>query len=90
MRQENDKREHSTKHEVDDLTSYESENSLGGAGVLTSPDDVRPPTENDEQQAGSIKPPLVDEEPKEVIKYRGDYNDGIDFAIVDDENKTNA
>ncbi len=33
MPEETDKREHSLKPEVDDLTDYQSLNSLGGAGV---------------------------------------------------------
>ena len=90
MNEETDKREHSAKPEVDDLTTYESENSLGGAGVLTNPDDVRPPTDNDGEHAGSINPALVDSEPDEVIEYKGDYDDGVDFHIVDDEGKTNT
>lgn len=90
MSQKTDKREHSTKPDVDDLTSYESENILGGAGVLTDPDEVRPPTNNDERQAGTIEPPLVEKETDAPIESGGDYNDGLDFSIVDDENKTNV
>ena len=90
MNEETDKREHSAKPEVDDLTTYESVNSLGGAGVLTNPDEVRPPTDNDEEQAGSIEPAPIRVEPDEVIEYSGDYDDGADFNIVDDEGKTNT
>ena len=90
MDEETDKREHSAKPEADDLTTYESVNSLGGAGVLTDPEEVRPPTNNDEDHAGSIAPASVTDEPDEVIEYSGDYNDGSDFNVVDDEGKTNT
>jgi len=46
-----DKREHSAKREVDDLTNYQKLNSLGGAGVLVNPDEVPKLNETDEDDA---------------------------------------
>ncbi len=86
-----DKREHSPKREVDDLTDYQKLNSLDGAGVLVNPEDIprlNIPEEDDE--TGSIKPthPVTPSDPLTV--YDGDYNDGADFNSVDDEGKTNT
>lgn len=86
-----DKREHSTKREVDDLTNYQKLNSLGGAGVLVNPDEVPNLNESKEDDATTTKAatPVADP-PEGVTVYDGDFNDGVDFAIVDDDGKTNT
>ena len=90
MSEKTDKREHSTKPEVDDLTDYQKLNSLGGAGVLTDPKEVPPPADYDREETRTIKPTTAEDEPASVSEYSGDYNDGADFNIVDDENRTNG
>jgi hypothetical protein len=84
-REEADKREHSTKPEVDDLTDYQSLNSLGRAGVAGeaketpasgSPEEVR--TTSDQS------------EPATEIEYSNNYNDGADFNTVDNKGETNT
>jgi hypothetical protein len=86
-----DKREHSAKREVDDLTNYQKLNSLGGAGVMVNPDEVPKLNESDDDEAtssGSTTP--VPSDSDEVAVYDGDFNDGADFNVVDDEGKTNS
>jgi hypothetical protein len=83
--EEADKREHSTKPEVDDLTDYQSLNSLGRAGVLGEAKET-PATGTDEAaEEGSSGG-----EPATGVKYSGDYNDGADFDTVDNKGRTNA
>ena len=90
MDEDYDKREHSTKREVDDLTNYQKLNSLDGAGVLVNPDEVPKLNESDEDDdTRSIVPASVTSPSEEVTVYEGDFNDGADFNIVDDEGKTN-
>lgn len=90
MGEEYDKREHSTKPEVDDLTDYQKLNSLDGAGVLVDPEEVPKLNESEEDdETISIKPAPVT--PSDAVTvYDGDFNDGVDFNIVDDEGKTNT
>ena len=90
MSEETNKREHSTKPEVDDLTDYQVVNSLGGAGVLVDPEEVPPPTNQDEDGMESIKPALANDEPGAVVDQSGDYNDGADFNTVDAGGRTNS
>lgn len=81
MKEEADKREHSTKPEVDDLTDYQSLNSLGRAGVAGSAKDAPAaiaPEESDDS-----------ERPAEA-QYNGNYNDGADFNTVDNKARTNS
>lgn len=86
-----DKREHSAKREVDDLTNYQKLNSLGGAGVLVNPDEVPKLNETDEDDATtSVATAPITSAPDEVAVYDGDFNDGADFNVVDDEGKTNT
>ena len=86
-----DKREHSAKREVDDLTNYQKLNSLGGAGVLVNPDEVPKLNEAGEDDAtASITPAPLTTPPGDIVKYDGDFNDGADFSIIDDEGKTNT
>jgi hypothetical protein len=84
MREEADKREHSTKPEVDDLTDYQSLNSLGGAGVLGEAKET-PRSSPDQTATDSNK-----DDPADGIKYSGNYNDGADFNTVDNKGRTNA
>jgi hypothetical protein len=94
MSEETDKREHSAKPEKDDLTDYQSLNSLGGAGVAGtaketlasdgSASDTSAPGDQKDSQ------PTNETEPSEVVKYSGDYNDGSDFSAVDNEAETNS
>jgi hypothetical protein len=85
-----DKREHSAKREVDDLTNYQKLNSLGGAGVAVNPDEVPKLNESGEDEAAApITTTPVTGPSDEVAVYDGDFNDGADFSIVDDEGKTN-
>lgn len=90
MGEDYDKREHSTKREVDDLTNYQKLNSLGGAGVLVNPDEVPKLNESDEDDDTANTPTPVTSPPDGVTVYDGDFNDGVDFSIVDDEGKTNT
>lgn len=82
MSEGEDKREHSLKPEVDDLTDYQELNSLGGAGVAGS---AKETVASDKQATGADK-----RAPEAVIEYDGDYNDGADFNPVDDKGETNA
>jgi hypothetical protein len=84
-----DKREHSTKREVDDLTDYQKLNSLDGAGVLVNPQEIPLLNSSDEDDAAINRPPLAGP-PDDVTVYDADYNDGADFSIVDDEGHTNT
>jgi hypothetical protein len=86
MSEDTIKREHSTKPEKDDLTDYQSVNSLGGAGVLVDPKEVPPPANYDEEETRLIKKA----DPDTVTDYSGDYKDGADFTVVDDEGRTNG
>ena len=83
MAEETDKREHSLKPEVDDLTDYQSLNSLGGAGVAGAAEEAPAPVAEDEEEADAT-------EAIYVTKYDEDYNDGSDFSPVDNEGETNA
>jgi hypothetical protein len=86
-----DKREHSTKREVDDLTDYQKLNSLDGAGVLVNPEEIPQLNNSDEDDDAAIliKPaPLTGAH--DVTVYDSDYNDGVDFSVVDDKGKTNS
>ena len=86
-----DKRGHSAKREVDDLTNYQKLNSLGGAGVLVNPDEVPKLNESDEDDpTTSVATASVTSPSEEVTVYDGDFNDGADFHTVDDEGKTNT
>ena len=86
-----DKREHSAKREVDDLTNYQKLNSLGGAGVLVNPDEVPKLNETNEDDATtSVASSPVTNPPEGVAVYDSDFNDGADFNTVDDEGKTNT
>ena len=91
MSEEYDKREHSTKKEVDDLTNYQKLNSLDGAGVLVNPEEVPPlnAAEEDVEQT-PVKPLPLANPSDPVTVYDSDYNDGVDFSVVDDEGKTNT
>jgi hypothetical protein len=87
-----DKREHSTKREVDDLTDYQKLNSLDGAGVLVNPQEIpllNSSDEDDDAATASNRPPLASP-PDAVTVYDADYNDGADFSVVDDEGQTNT
>ena len=84
MPEEADKREHSAKPEVDDLTDYQSLNSLGGAGVLVKVKET-PPAGPEEKPTASNN-----SDPPTGIEYSGDYNDGADFTTVDNKGQTNA
>ena len=90
MGEDYDKREHSVKKEVDDLTNYQKLNSLGGAGVLVNPDEVPKLNESGEDdETQSVATPVTS--PSDgVAVYDGDFNDGADFNTVDDEGKTNT
>lgn len=91
MNEDYDKREHSTKKEVDDLTDYQKLNSLGGAGILVDPEEVPVLNSSDEDdERVSIKPAPVTGSSDAVAVYDGDYDDGADFSIVDDKGKTNT
>ena len=93
MSEEPDKREHSTKPEVDDLTDYQSLNSLGGAGVAGTAKET-PAQETSAQETTATETPASDAQKDQantkVMKYNGDYNDGSDFSAVDNEGETNA
>jgi hypothetical protein len=90
MNEAYDKREHSAKKEVDDMTDYQKLNSLDGAGVLVDPEEVPPLNISDEDVEISVRPGPLANPIESVIVYDGDYNDGVDFTIVDDEGKTNT
>lgn len=85
MSEGEDKREHSLKPEVEDLTDYQDLNSLGGAGVAGSAKETAAPGDSGKQAAGANQT-----EPEAAIEYNGDYNDGVDFNPVDDKGETNA
>ena len=91
MGEDYDKREHSTKREVDDLTNYQKLNSLGGAGVLVNPDEIPKLNESGEDDlTTSVTTASVTSPSDGVAVYDGDFNDGADFNAVDDEGKTNT
>jgi hypothetical protein len=91
MNEDYPKREHSTKPEVDDLTDYQKLNSLDGAGILVDPEEVPVLNSSEEDDVAiSIKPAPVTGSSDSVAVYDGDYDDGVDFSIVDDEGKTNT
>ncbi len=91
MNEDYPKRERSTKPEVDDLTDYQKLNSLDGAGILVDPEEVPVLNSSDEDGVAiSIKPAPVTGSSDAVAVYDGDYDDGVDFSIVDDEGKTNT
>lgn len=79
-----DKREHSAKREADDLTDYQTLNSLGGAGVAGEAKET--------SFAGSENSSTASNngEPATEVKEARDYNDGADFIIVDNKGQTNA
>jgi hypothetical protein len=85
MGEEADKREHSTKPEVDDLTDYQALNSLGGAGVAGEAKDTPASVSPEEAATASDE-----SEPATEIEYKGNYNDGADFTTIDNEGQTNA
>lgn len=85
MSEGEDKREHSLKPEVDDLTDYQELNSLGGAAVAGSAKESVAPRVSDTQATDANK-----REPEAVIEYDGDYDDGADFNPVEDKGETNA
>lgn len=85
-----DKREHSTKKEVDDLTNYQKLNSQDGAGVMTRPEEIPKLNESGEDDAASITP-TQRSNTDEIAEYdEGEFNDGAAFNTVDDEGKTNT
>jgi hypothetical protein len=91
MNEDYPKREHSTKPEVDDLTDYQKLNSLDGAGILMDPEEVPVLNSSGEDDVAiSIKPSPVTGSSDAVVVYDGDFDDGVDFSIVDDEGKTNT
>ena len=90
MSNDYDKREHSTKPEVDDLTDYQKLNSLDGAGVLVNPEEVPPLNVSEEDVESVAHPTRRDPASEEITVYENDYSDGVDFSIVDDEGKTNT
>ena len=83
-----DKREHSLKREVDDLTDYQSLNSLGGAGVAGTAKETPAPEETSAPEGQ--KDQATATESSDVTKYNKDYNDGSDFSAIDNEGETNA
>ena len=85
MRDEPDKREHSTKPEVDDLTDYQSLNSLGRAGVAGEAKETPASSSSHEEATASNE-----SEPAAEIEYSSNYNDGADFTTVDDKGQTNT
>jgi hypothetical protein len=84
MGEEADKREHSAKPEVDDLTDYQSLNSLGGAGVAGEARETPPDSPAETTTASN------NDDPTAGIEYSGNYNDGADFNTVDNKGRTNA
>jgi hypothetical protein len=92
MRDGPDKREHSAKPEVDDLTDYQSLNSLGGAGVAREAKETPDYNSPEQGPVASEQEPKVSNkiEPTTGIKYSGEYNDGADFNTVDNKGQTNA
>ena len=83
MSEREDKREHSTKPEVDDLTDYQSLNSLGGAGVRVRAEEIPAPINPREE-------PAADPKPAPDVIPAGEYNDGAEIDPVDNEANTNA
>ena len=90
MNEAYDKREHSAKKEVDDLTDYQKLNSLDGAGVLVNPEEVPPLNASEEDVQQTSNPVTLTNPSDSVTVYESDYNDGVDFSVVDDEGKTNT
>ena len=84
MGEDADKREHSSKPEVDDLTDYQVLNSSGGAGVLVEVKETMPAGPEEKPTASN------NDDSATGIKYSGDYNDGADFTTVDTKGQTNA
>ena len=85
MSEAEDKREHSLKPEVEDLTDYQELNSLGGAGVAGSAKETVARSDSDKQATSANETG-----PGAAVEYNGDYNDGADFNPVDDKGETNA
>lgn len=92
MSEGTDKREHSVKPEVDDLTDYQSLNSLGGAGVAREPKETPDSSSPEQGPTASEQEPTASNKSESAIgiKYSGDYNDGADFITVDNKGQTNA
>lgn len=90
MSQEPDKREHSPKPEVDDLTDYQSLNSLGGAGVAGSAKETSTSSGPDEKKPDEKAADSNNSEQPTGVEEGGNYNDGADFITVDNEGLTNA
>jgi len=84
MKEEADKREHSPKPEVDDLTDYQSLNSLGRAGVAGEAKETPASVSPDEATTASDE-----SEPAAEVEYKNNYNDGADFNTIDNEGQTN-
>jgi hypothetical protein len=84
MSQEADKREHSAKREVDDLTDYQSLNSLGGAGVAGEAKETPKSAAADDAVTVSNS-----DEPATEVKDGGKFNDGADFSTIDNKGQTN-
>jgi hypothetical protein len=92
MREGPDKRELSAKPEVDDLTDYQSLNSLGGAGVAREAKETPDYNSPEQEPVASEHEPTASRNSEHSIgiKYSGDYNDGADFTTVDNKGQTNA
>ncbi|HVG19265.1 MAG TPA: hypothetical protein VNI02_09435 [Blastocatellia bacterium] len=94
MSEGTDKREHSTKPEVDDLTDYQSLNSMGRAGVRGEAKETTAANSAEDSpahvDAEKAAPASSSNKPATGIEYSGDYNDGADFTIVDNKGRTNA
>ncbi len=90
MNEKADKREHSLKPEVDDLTDYQELNSLGGAAVAGSAKETVARNDSDNQATDANNTEANKREPEAAIEYNGNYNDGADFNPVDDKGETNA
>ena len=90
MEEKADKREHSLKPEVDDLTDYQELNSLGGAGVAGSAKETDARNDGASNDSDKQATDVNEREPEAAIEYKGDYNDGVDFNPVDDKGETNA
>ncbi|MFP5263053.1 MAG: hypothetical protein ACLGJB_14215 [Blastocatellia bacterium] len=94
MGEEADKREHSAKPEVDDLTDYQSLNSLGGAGVRGAAKETRAPGDAvvnvESTGAENAASTAAEDEQPAGVEYSGDYNDGADFTTVDNQGRTNS
>ncbi len=86
-----DKREHSPKKEVDDLTNYQKLNSLGGAGIMVNPEEGTQLNESGDDDPPTSAATVPATGPTDGIAvYDGDFNDGADFNTVDDDGKTNS